>query len=135
METSTLSFDASSLISEISPEKSERGPEITLTDSPIVNCARLGTFCATSRCSRGSSRAWGGGSGSGGERLVGGADETRHARRALHDLPGVLVEVHVHQHVAGHGPALDRHLLVVLHLLNGLRRNDDLAHGARLVQG
>src|SRR5215210_5127858 len=29
------------------------------------------------------------------DRLVGGADEARDARRALHDLPGVLVEVHV----------------------------------------
>src|SRR3954466_13786223 len=69
------------------------------------------------------------------DRLVGGADEPGHAGRALDDLPGILVEVHVHQHVAGHGPLLDRDLLVVLHLLNGLRRDDDLAHGARLVQG
>ena len=33
---------ASSLISEISPEKSDSGPEMTLTDSPIENWARLG---------------------------------------------------------------------------------------------
>jgi hypothetical protein len=29
------------LISEISPEKSDSGPETTLTDSPIENCARV----------------------------------------------------------------------------------------------
>src|SRR5215207_7791727 len=69
------------------------------------------------------------------DRLVGSADEAGHARRALDHLPGVLVEVHVHQHVAGHGALLDRDLLVVLHLLNRLRRDDDLTHGARLVQG
>jgi transcriptional antiterminator NusG len=56
--------DFSGEISEISPEKSESGPEITLTDSPIVNCARLGTFCATSRCSRRSTSAWVSGIGS-----------------------------------------------------------------------
>src|SRR5215203_3199313 len=69
------------------------------------------------------------------DRLVGGADEAGHARRPLDDLPRVLVEIHVHEHVAGHGPLLDRDLLVVLHLLNRLGRDDDLAHGARLVQG
>src|SRR3954453_20691201 len=69
------------------------------------------------------------------DRLVGGADEPGHARRALDDLPGDLVEVHVHEPVGGHGPLLDRDLLVVLHLLDRLRRDDDLAHGARLVQG
>ena len=42
MDTSTLSLLASSLISEISPEKSDSGPEMTLTDSPIENWARLG---------------------------------------------------------------------------------------------
>src|SRR5918992_5576737 len=60
------------------------------------------------------------------DRLVGGADEAGHPGRALDDRPRVLVEVHVHQHVAGHGPLLDRDLLVVLHLLDGLGRDDDL---------
>src|SRR5215207_2048912 len=68
------------------------------------------------------------------DRLVGSADEAGHARRALDHLPGVLVEVHVHQHVAGHGALLDRDLLVVLHLLDGLGRDDNLAHRARLVE-
>jgi hypothetical protein len=45
IETSTLSLEASWLISEISPEKSDSGPEMTLTDSPIWNCA----FVATGR--------------------------------------------------------------------------------------
>ena len=35
---------ASSLISEISPEKSESGPEMTLTVSPIENAARGGAL-------------------------------------------------------------------------------------------
>ena len=49
IDTSTLSLPASSLISEISPEKSDSGPEMTLTDSPIENWARLGARTATSR--------------------------------------------------------------------------------------
>src|SRR3954463_11085743 len=69
------------------------------------------------------------------DRLVGGADEPGHAGRALDDLPGVLVEGHVHQHVAGHGPLLHRDLLVVLHLLHRLRRHDDLPDRAGLVEG
>ena len=64
MDTSTLSLDASSLISEISPEKSDSGPEMTLTDSPIENCARLGARTATSRCSRRSTSDWVSGMGS-----------------------------------------------------------------------
>src|SRR5215208_5454085 len=68
------------------------------------------------------------------DRLVRRTDEAGDAGRALDDLPGILVEVHVHQHVAGHGPLLDGDLLVVLHLLHGLRRHDDLAHGAGLAE-
>ena len=48
---------ASSLISEISPEKSDSGPEMTLTDSPMANWARLGARTATSRCSSRSTSA------------------------------------------------------------------------------
>jgi hypothetical protein len=62
-----------------------------------------------------------------GHGLVRRADEAGHAGRALHDEPGVLVEVHVHQHVAGHRALLDRDLLAVLHLRGGLRGHDDLA--------
>src|SRR3954453_13290195 len=64
IETRTLSFDASWLISEISPEKSDSGPEMTLTDSPIENCALVATFWATSRCSRRSTSGWVSGTGS-----------------------------------------------------------------------
>src|SRR4051794_19823950 len=53
------------------------------------------------------------------DRLVRRAHEPGHARRPLDDLPGVLVEVHVHEHVARHRALLDGHLLVVLHLLHG----------------
>ena len=52
------------MISEISPEKSDSGPEMTLTDSPIENCAFVATFCATSRCSRRSTSGWVSGTGS-----------------------------------------------------------------------
>src|ERR1022692_1423973 len=52
IDTKTLSLAASSLISEISPEKSESGPETTLTDSPIVNWARvLGAVATSVLCS------------------------------------------------------------------------------------
>src|SRR2546423_4129153 len=67
--------------------------------------------------------------------LIGGADEAGHAGRALDHAPGVLVEVHVDQHVAGHGALLDGDLLVVLHPGHGLRRHDHLAHGALLPHG
>ena len=46
-----LSLAASSLISEISPEKSDSGPDTTFTDSPIANCARVRVAVATSLCS------------------------------------------------------------------------------------
>src|SRR4051812_47585430 len=68
------------------------------------------------------------------DRLVGRADEAGDARRPLHDLPGVLVEVHVHEDVARHRALLHGDLLVVLHLLDGLGRDDDLAHGTGLVE-
>jgi hypothetical protein len=127
MDTSTLSLDASSLISEISPEKSDSGPEMTLTDSPMENCARLGARTATSRCRRPVDLGLGERDG-----LVGGADEAGDPRGALHERPRVLVEVHVDEHVARHRALLDGDLLVVLHLLDGLGRHDDLAHGALL---
>ena len=47
-----MSLAASSLISAISPEKSDSGPEITLTVSPTVNWARLRGRSAVSRWSR-----------------------------------------------------------------------------------
>ncbi len=63
MLTSTLSLTASSLISEISPEKSESGPDTTLTDSPMENCARARGRSAVSRLSRRSISAWDRGTG------------------------------------------------------------------------
>src|SRR5829696_455817 len=64
--------------------------------------------------------------------LVGGPDEAGDPGGALHERPRVLVEVHVDEHVARHRALLDGDLLVVLHLLDGLRGHDDLAHGALL---
>ena len=55
---------ASSLISEISPEKSDSGPETTLTVSPIANWARVRGAVATSLCSRRSTSTWVSGTGS-----------------------------------------------------------------------
>src|SRR5664280_3224483 len=64
MDTSTLSLAASSLISEISPEKSDSGPETTLTDSPIANWARVRVAVATSLCRSLSTSIWVSGTGS-----------------------------------------------------------------------
>ena len=129
IDTSTLSLAASSLISEISPEKSDSGPETTLTDSPIVNWARVRVAVATSLCSSRSTSHLGQRHG-----LLGGADEAGHAGGALDDAPGVLVELHVDEHVAGHRALLDGDLLVVLHLRDGFGRHDDAAHGALLAE-
>src|SRR5437588_243888 len=64
MDTSTLSRWASSLTSEISPEKSDSGPEMTLTDSPIANWARLRGLASASRCNRRLTSSWVRGTGS-----------------------------------------------------------------------
>src|SRR3954452_9548918 len=64
IDTRTLSFEASWLISEISPEKSDSGPEMTLTDSPIENCAFVATLVAPSRWRRRSTSGWVSGTGS-----------------------------------------------------------------------
>ena len=82
MRTSTLSLEASSLISEISPEKSDSGPETTLTDSPIENWARVRGRSAVSRLSRRSTSDWFSGTG-----FLAGADEAGDARRALDQRP------------------------------------------------
>src|SRR6478609_11776934 len=66
--------------------------------------------------------------------LLGCTDEARHPRGALHDAPGVLVELHVDEHVAGHRALLHGHLLVVLHLRDRFGGHDDLAHGALLPE-
>ena len=58
-----MSFAASSLISEISPEKSESGPDTTLTDSPIENWARVRGRSAASRWSSLSTSPWFSGTG------------------------------------------------------------------------
>src|SRR3954467_11163330 len=58
MLTSTFNFAPSSLISEISPEKSDSGPDTTLTDSPIENCARVRGRSAVSRLSSRSISPW-----------------------------------------------------------------------------
>ena len=58
-----MSLAASSLISEISPEKSDSGPDTTLTDSPIENCARVRGRSAVSRLSSRSTSGWVSGTG------------------------------------------------------------------------
>ena len=60
-------------------------------------------------------------------RLRAGADEARHARRVLHDHPGVVVQVHVDEHVAREDALLRRDLLTVLGLDHLLGRHDDSA--------
>src|SRR3954451_16819521 len=65
----------------------------------------------------------------GGERhgLRAGADEPGHAGRVLDDRPRIVVQVHVHEHVAGEDALLGLHLLAVLRLDHLLGRHDDAA--------
>src|ERR687897_2790750 len=67
------------------------------------------------------------------DRLAGGADEPRHARRVFDDAPGVVVEVHVHEDVAREDALLGLHLLAVLRLDHLLGRDDDAAEAWALV--
>jgi hypothetical protein len=60
-------------------------------------------------------------------RLRAGADEAGHAGRVLHDRPGVVVQVHVHEHVAGQDALLGLHLLAILRLDHLLGGDDDAA--------
>src|SRR5437588_2239228 len=52
------------MTSEISPEKSDRGPEMTLTDSPIENWALMRGRSAVSWCNSRSTSSWVSGTGS-----------------------------------------------------------------------
>src|SRR5919206_496649 len=65
--------------------------------------------------------------------LRAGADEAGHARSVLHDRPGVVVQVHVHEHVAGQDALLGLHLLPVLRLDDLLGRDDDAAEARVLA--
>src|SRR2546430_10810007 len=67
-------------------------------------------------------------------RLLLRAHEAGHAGRPLHERPGVLVEVHVDKHVAGHRPALDLDFLAVLHFPDLLGGDHDLADVALLAE-
>src|SRR5690349_1363015 len=67
-------------------------------------------------------------------RVVGRANEPGHAGRVLHELPGVVGEVHVHEQIAGHGALLLRLLLPVLDLLHLLGGDDDLADAVLLAE-
>src|SRR3954454_14700229 len=64
--------------------------------------------------------------------LGAGADEAGDARRVLDDRPGVIVQVHVHEHVAGKHALLCLHLLAVLGLDHLLGRDDDAAEARAL---
>src|SRR4051795_720069 len=66
------------------------------------------------------------------DRLGAGADEARHAGRVLDDRPGLVVQVHVHQHIAGQDPLLGLHLLAVPRLDDLLGRDDDAAEAQLL---
>src|SRR5919201_2604992 len=65
--------------------------------------------------------------------LGAGADEARHAGGFLHHRPGVVIQVHVHEHVARQHALLGLHLLAVLRLDHLLGRHDDAAEARRLV--
>src|SRR5690606_10492214 len=55
------------------------------------------------------------------------ADEAQHLRDFLHKVPGGLVHLHLHQHVAGKELAIALALLPVAHLDHFLGRHQDLA--------
>src|SRR6185436_141728 len=61
-------------------------------------------------------------------RLLGrAADEAEHLRHFLHEVPGLLVHLHLHQHVAGEELAVALALLTVAHLHDLFGRHEDLA--------
>jgi hypothetical protein len=57
----------------------------------------------------------------------GAADEARDLVGVLHQVPGVVVHLHLDQHVAGKELALRHVLLAALHLDDLLHRHEDLA--------
>src|SRR5262249_54586606 len=59
--------------------------------------------------------------------LGAGADEAGDSGSVLDDRPGVVVQVHVHEHVTGEDALLGLHLLPVLRLDHLLGRDDDAA--------
>src|SRR6187397_1927897 len=65
--------------------------------------------------------------------LGAGADEPGHARRVLDDRPRFVVQVHVHEHVAGEHALVGRHLLPVLRLHDLFGRDDDAPEPGCLV--
>ena len=98
MSTSTFSFCWSALTSTISPSKSDNGPEVTLTDSPSVNSTwerRAAPRGGGARVQDPVDLALGQRHG-----LGAGADEAGDAGRVLHDRPGLVVQIHVDEHVA-----------------------------------
>src|SRR5439155_12187507 len=55
------------------------------------------------------------------------ADESGHLGRILHQVPGVVGELHLHQHVAGEKLALADRLLAALHFHDFFHGYQDLA--------
>src|SRR5437868_4671165 len=91
----------------------------------IWSLIRVRIFLAMTSYARARLKAWHG--------LRAGADEPGHAGRVLDDRPGVVVEIHVDEHVAGQDPLLGLHLLAVLRLDHLLGRHDDAAEAHVLV--
>ena len=67
------------------------------------------------------------------DRRVAGADEPGDARRVLHDRPRLVVQIHVHEHVAREDALLGLHLLAVLRLDHLLGRHDHAPEPRPLV--
>src|SRR5688500_11367529 len=59
------------------------------------------------------------------------ADEAGHLVRVLHQVPGIVVHLHLDEHVAGKELALGHVLLAALHLDHFLDRHQDLAELVR----
>ena len=69
------------------------------------------------------------------DRIVAGSKEAGDARRVLDDVPEVVVEFHLDQHVAGQEDALDGVLLAVAQLGDRLGRNHDAADAVLQAEG
>ena len=127
MFTSTLSFERSTSISLMTPLKSANGPVTTRTCSPDLVLEARAHLLLGLRSDLGHAGA---------EdvldllarqrrRLGAAADETGDTGRVAHDVPGVVVEIHAHQQVAGEDLLLHDDLAAVLELDDVFHRDDD----------
>ena len=123
IETLTFTRPFSSSTSSTVPLKLVNGPSATRTCSP-TSYSTAGRGRSTPSCVCFMMR-------SASASLIGrgprpAAQEAGHLRRVLHQVPGVIGQLHLHQHIAGEELVLRVHLLAAAHLDHLLRRHQDL---------